>query len=134
MSLDTYYILDNNHKHNHGDSGGINRVMRKNGIYPELWKSGRCPIRHKLWLECQRSRAQAKYRGQEWDIDEETYIELWMMDDRYKHKGKASGDLCMSRINKKEPWHRDNVYFPTRKEHFASIYGGITKKDYENEA
>ena len=107
--------------------------MRIPGIYPELWKSGRCPHRHKLWLECQRNRAQAKYRGQEWDIDEETFIELWMTDDRYKRRGRKGDDLCMTRINKNEPWNKDNVYFPTRKEHFQSIYLGISHKTREIE-
>ena len=107
--------------------------MRKSGIYPELWKSGRCPVRHKLWLECQRNRAQAKYRGQTWEIDEEQFIELWMKDDRYKRRGKLSNDLCMTRINKNAPWTKDNVYFLTRKEHFQKLYTGITKKTYVNE-
>jgi hypothetical protein len=107
--------------------------MRIRGIYPELWKSGRDPIRHKLWLECQRNRAQAKYRGQEWEITEEEFIELWMLDDRYKRRGKGSNNLCMTRINKNESWNRDNVYFPTRKEHFQSIYLGISHKNREIE-
>ena len=107
--------------------------MRKSGIYPELWKSGRCPHRHKLWLECQRNRAQAKYRGQVWEIDEEQFIELWMTEDRYKRRGKGSNNLCMTRINKNKPWRVDNVYFPTRKEHFSQLYTGITRKTRELE-
>ena len=107
--------------------------MRKNGIYPELWKSGRCPVRHKLWLECQRNRAQAKYRGQVWEIDEETFIELWMQDDRYKQRGRRGDDLCMTRINKTLPWTKHNVQFLSRKAHFQSIYCGISHKTREIE-
>ena len=102
--------------------------MRIPGIYPELWKSGRCPIRHKLWLECQRNRAQAKYRGQEWDIDEETFIELWMTNDRYKQRGRSGHNLCMTRIDKNKPWNKHNVQFQTRKDHFRSIYLGNSHK------
>jgi hypothetical protein len=108
--------------------------MRKPGIYPELWKSGRCPIRHRLWLECQRNRAQAKYRGQPWNITEEQFIELWMKDNRYKHRGRDGKSLCMTRKDKTQPWQPDNVYFPTRKEHFSSIYAGKSRKTYVNEA
>jgi hypothetical protein len=107
--------------------------MRKQGIYPELWKSGRCPIRHRLWLECQRNRAQAKYRGQVWEIDEEQFIQLWMQDDRYKQRGKGANNLCMTRINKRESWNVDNVYFPTRKDHFQQLYTGTTRKTRELE-
>jgi len=107
--------------------------MRTRGIYPELWKSGRCPVRHKLWLDCQRGRAQAKYRGQVWEISEEQYIELWMTKDRYKQRGRKGDDLCMTRINKHLPWRVDNVYFPTRKEHFQDIYQGNSHKTREIE-
>ena len=108
--------------------------MRKQGIYPELWKSGRDPVRHRLWLEHQRNRAQAKYRGQEWNISVEEFIELWMEDDRYKHRGRDTNSLCMTRIDKHKPWQPDNVYFPTRREHFQAIYTGKTKNTYVNEA
>ena len=107
--------------------------MRKQGIYPELWKSGRCPIRHRLWLECQRNRAQCKYRGQQFEITEEQFIELWMKDDRYKRRGKGATDLCMTRKDKQLPWRVDNVYFPTRREHFQGLYTGTTRKTYINE-
>ena len=107
--------------------------MRKNGIYPELWKSGRDPVRHKLWLECQRNKAQAKYRGQEWQISMEEFIELWTTDDRYKRRGRGADNLCLTRINKNKPWHKDNVKFQTRREHFQEIYLGISHKTREIE-
>jgi len=107
--------------------------MRKKGIYPELWKSGRDPVRHKLWLECQRNRAQAKFRGQEWQISIEEFIELWLRDNRYKQRGTGSSDLCMTRKDKHKPWCVDNVKFQTRREHFQEIYGGIPKNSRELE-
>lgn len=107
--------------------------MRTPGIYPELWKSGRCPIRHRLWLECQRNRAQAKYRGQEWMITEDEFIQLWQEDDRYKHRGRNGDSLCMTRIDKQKPWHKDNVKFQKRREHFREIYQGKSHKTREIE-
>lgn len=107
--------------------------MRKRGIYPELWKSGRDPHRHRLWLECQRNRAQAKHRGQTWEIDENTFCDLWMEDDKHLRRGKGPNDLCMTRKDKDKPWTVDNVYFPTRREHFQSIYTGIPRKTRELE-
>ena len=102
--------------------------MRAHGIYPELWKSGRDPVRHRLWLECQRGRAQATYRGQVWEIDEEQFIALWLEQDRYKSRGRSPHSLCMTRIDKQLPWRVDNVKFATRREHFKEIYKGIPKK------
>jgi len=106
---------------------------RQAGIYPELWKSGRCPIRHRLWLECQRNRAQAKFRGQVWEITEEEFIVLWMTDNRYQHRGRRADDLCMTRIRKDESWNKNNVFFPTRKQHFNSLYAGKSKENYQVE-
>ena len=101
--------------------------MKKRGIYPELWKSGRDPVRHKLWLECQRNRAQAKYRGQVWEIDEDEFCDIWIEGDRYKKRGRGPHDLCLTRINKNLPWRVDNVQFLTRREHFSGLYTGISR-------
>ena len=102
--------------------------MRIPGIYPELWKSGRDPVRHQLWLECQRGRAQAKYRGQVWDMSEDEFCDIWIEDNRYKHRGRDPNSLCMTRKDKTLPWRVDNVKFATRREHFREIYAGIPRK------
>jgi hypothetical protein len=107
--------------------------MRTPGIYPEMWKSGRCPIRHQLYTQCQRARAQARFRNQQWEITEEQYIQLWQQNDRYKQRGRGRHSLCMTRRDKRLPWRVDNVEFMTRQAHFSSIYEGVAKTDYVRE-
>ena len=91
---------------------------RKTGLYPKTWKSGPDEINHKLYTDCQRARAQAWYRGEEWYITEQEYIRLWREDDRYLKKGRTVECLCLSKIDYTLPWTMDNVHFITRREHF----------------
>lgn len=91
---------------------------RRTGVYPQIWLSGPDPVDHKLFTDCQRARAQAWYRGEEWHITEEEYIRLWREDDRYKQKGRTADCLCLSKIDYSLAWTLDNVHFITRREHF----------------
>ena len=107
----------------------INIIMagKLGHTYPHIWKSGPDPVVHQLWLECQRSRAQAKYRGQEWLITEQEYVDLWMKDDRYKSKGRHRDDICMTRKDKTKPWTVSNVVFENRAEHYRKRYKDVPR-------
>lgn len=94
--------------------------MPKSGQYPHIWKSGADPIDHKLWIDCQRARAQAWFRGQDWFITEQEYVQLWREDDRYLRKGRTLSDLCLCRRDADLPWTLDNVEFKTREEHYKN--------------
>lgn len=96
--------------------------MRKSGQYPRTWKSGPDPIDHKLYTDCQRARAQAWYRGEQWFITEEEYIRLWRTDDRYLRKGQTADSICMTKIDHDKPWTVDNVQFMERREHFRQTH------------
>jgi hypothetical protein len=39
----------------------------------------------------------------------------------------------MTRIRKDESWNKNNVFFPTRKQHFNSLYAGKSKENYQVE-
>jgi hypothetical protein len=91
---------------------------RKYGIQPKIWKSGPDPIDHKLYTDCQRARAQAWYRGEEWTITEQEYIELWRRDDRYLKKGRGTEDLCLVRLDYEDGWHIYNVDIISRLDHY----------------
>lgn len=91
---------------------------RKLGTYPQTWLSGPDEINHRLYTDCQRARAQAWYRGEEWFITEQEYIDLWRTNDRYLRKGRTVDSLCMAKIDYDLPWSKDNVQFLDRREHF----------------
>lgn len=109
---------------------GINNIMKSNKkgkVYPHIWKSGPDPVVHQLWLDCQRAKAQAKFRGQEWQIQEQEYVDLWMQDDKHLHKGRSSKKLCMTRIDKTKPWSRHNVQFVTREDFYREKYSNVPR-------
>lgn len=89
---------------------------KKQGQYPETWLSGPDPRQHKLYTDCQRARAQAWYRGEEFTITEKEYIELWMKDDQDLQKSRTAEGLCMTRIDLEKGWHLDNVEIVSRRE------------------
>ena len=96
--------------------------MPMRGIRPHTWISGPDPIDHRLYTDCQRARAQAWYRGENWFITEQEYIDLWRTDDRYLRKGKTLNSLCMTKRDHDLDWTVDNVEFIERGEHFRQTH------------
>lgn len=94
------------------------------GIRPHTWISGPDQHRHQLYVDCQRSRAQAKFRNEVWEITEQEYIDLWTRDGAYLSKGRGSDDLTMTRLDKDKPWSIDNVVILTRAEHLRQCLVG----------
>lgn len=95
-------------------------MSRRPGINPIQWKSGPDPVDHRLYVDCQRARAQAWYRGEDWFITEQEYIDLWRDQDRYLKKGRTRESLCLSKIDQDLAWSLENVQFITRAEHFRT--------------
>lgn len=91
---------------------------RKSGIYPQTWLSGPDADDHKLYTDCQRARAQAWYRGEEWAITEAEYIAIWRQNDYYKNKGRGSDQYCLVRKDYEKGWFLDNVEIRIRLEHY----------------
>jgi hypothetical protein len=95
---------------------------KKNNTYPNTWLSGPDPIDHKLFNDCQRARAQAWYRGEDWFISEHEYIQLWREGDRYQRKGRTTNSLCMIRLDIEAAWTLDNVTIAERHQHFRQVH------------
>ena len=62
------------------------------------------------------SRTQARLRGHDWTIRQDDFIDMWGDDDKWQHRGTASGDLTFCRIDMSIGWHVDNVDIITRHE------------------
>jgi hypothetical protein len=92
----------------------------KGRVLPEIWKSGPDEINHRLYTDCQRARAQARYRGEDWQITEQEYIDLWRQEDRYLNKGRTAASICMCRRDAELPWTTDNIDFVLRIDHLRS--------------
>lgn len=78
------------------------------------------PVQHKLHEWSMRARAQAWYRGEEWTLTDQEYIDLWTANDNYKLRGRSNHHLCMTRIDPDGAWSLDNVHIITREQHYKT--------------
>jgi len=92
----------------------------KGKLSPHVWKSGPDPVDHTLYVQCQRARAQANFRNEDWQITEQEFINIWRIDDRYKLRGRGLNSLCMIRVDIDLPWTIDNVEIISRVEHLKT--------------
>lgn len=110
------------------------KTRPKGTTLPDIWKSGPDEVNHRLYTDCQRARAQAKYRGEQWFITEQEYIELWRTDDRYLKKGRAPDDICLTRRDHDLPWTLDNVEFVLRLDHYRNKNYRLVGTKYKKRA
>jgi hypothetical protein len=78
------------------------------------------PVHHQIHEWAMRARSQAWYRGEEWTLTDKEYIDLWLVDDRYKNRGRSVNDLCLTRLDPEGAWSLDNVHIITRLEHYKT--------------
>lgn len=76
-------------------------------------------------LAWQRMRAQALFRGEQFDLTLLEFQEMWQAD-LWQQRGMALDQLVMSRIDRQLPWSKQNCCIITRQEQF-DITGGETR-------
>ena len=85
-------------------------------------KRGRPPLENRAYANLRkrwaRSRCQARYRGQEWDILFEDYYRIWMEHDpeAWRNSGAHSEDLVLGRLDLEKGWTLENVTITTSEE------------------
>ena len=70
-------------------------------LYPEKFDRDRNLTWHRM-------RAQARHRGEAWDLSFEDYCEFWPTEELWRLRGRASDALCMTRLDPNGAWSRDN--------------------------
>ena len=73
------------------------------------------PFDHERFKPWHKSRAQANFRNEGWELTFEEYCEFWTKDNWLK-KGRGSLDLVLLRKDRNMPWSKDNCYIGTRTE------------------
>jgi hypothetical protein len=82
---------------------------------PHVWLCGPDKEVHDLYTPWMKARAQAHFRGEDWDLTFEQFYDLWKED--WHQRGRGSFDKCMSRNDPTEAWSVDNTLIITRREH-----------------
>lgn len=81
--------------------------MRKNGEYPNIWKSGPDPVRHKQYLVWLQQKNQAQYRKEPWALTFEQWLDMWK--DKWEQRGRGPNQYCMTRLDMSKPWDTENT-------------------------
>ena len=73
-------------------------------------------IRNQLLQKFRNAKYQARHRGQDWDITEDEFIDLWMKNDNIEQSGNTLHSLSLCRKNLDDGWTLDNVHVITRQQ------------------
>jgi hypothetical protein len=93
-----------------------NRGKAKLGkVYPHTWLSGPDEFKHEMYLPWLRSKAQANYRKEEWDLSFEEFYLIWK--EQWHNRGRKIDNVCMSRDDMDGVWDKNNIIIITRHEH-----------------
>lgn len=92
--------------------------LGRRGPRPDQWKHGPDPVLRDMNLQHARARAQAKFRGEAWNLTFEDWCEAWA--GNWHRRGRHPNSLLLSRIDVRQPWQRDNVRLVDRYEHHTN--------------
>lgn len=79
------------------------------------WFDNELDRQRHLWFV--RSRAQAEFRGESWQLTYEDFCCYWPDRETMDRRGRQSSSLCLTRYDDQGPWSRDNVCMVTRNLH-----------------
>lgn len=67
------------------------------------------------------ARAQARYKGQLWNIQFDDYCDIFLCDPKYLNSGVRPDSYNLCRIDQTGAWSIDNVVVRTRREHCSNL-------------
>lgn len=82
------------------------------GPQPHLWKSGPDPTLHGQYTAWSRARAQAQFRGEDWQLTWPDWREIW--GDQWHRRGRHRHSLMLMRRDWHEPWTVANCFLARR--------------------
>ena len=82
---------------------------------PHVWICGPDKELHDMYTPWMKARAQAHFRGEDWEMTFDDWVDLWK--DDWLQRGRARFDKCMSRKDPDGAWSRSNTIVITRHEH-----------------
>ena len=84
----------------------------RKGPRPDQWKTGPDPVTHEKYVAWLRSKAQASFRKEQWDLSFDQWQQLW--GDSWCLRGRRQGNLMLMRRDWHQPWSADNCFLGTR--------------------
>jgi hypothetical protein len=84
-----------------------NNSNRGRPIRPETWKSGPTPEQRDKYYAWLKHRAQARYRGEQYDLTWEQWDNLWTSD-LFANRGKRADNWVIMRNKLSDSWNINN--------------------------
>lgn len=72
------------------------------------------PFLHARNLAFIRSRAQARYRGEQWDLSLEEFCHFWSTEALWAQRGRNPQAMVLTRFDAEKPWDRRNCCIMNR--------------------
>mgnify|MGYP003705165135 CR=1 FL=1 len=88
------------------------------GPRPHVWVTGPDPVEHKKYRAFIQQKNQAQFREEGWTITFDEWKDLW--GELWHQRGRGRGDYCMTRINPKKSWNKENVIVVQRGIHLKN--------------
>lgn len=83
-------------------------------LRPHCWVVGDDPYKHSMYHPWLKTKAQAKFRGELFELTFEDYYYFWK--DCWYNKGRKPENNCLTRKDFDKPWSRNNCEIITRQE------------------
>lgn len=99
------------------------------GPRPHVWRVGPDENRHQMYIPWLKSKAQARYRGEEWCLEFEDFFALW--DGQWHLRGRDPESLCMTRVDWELAWTPTNTIIVTRLDHLRE-QARVTRERYRS--
>lgn len=90
---------------------------------PDLWVTGPDPIRRDKYYAWMKHKAQAKFRGEDYELEFEDWERLWP-DEAWFNRGRGRDCLILSRRDWAGAWSVDNCEIITKLEYGRRHSGG----------
>ena len=86
---------------------------------PHVWRSGPDEYRHSMYQPWLKARAQANFRGEDWQLSFDDFYNLW--NGHWHLRGRKRESLCMSRRVSDGAWSVENTILMTILEHRGKL-------------
>ncbi len=85
---------------------------RGTGPRPHTWVTGPDPVRHEQYNAWLKARAQANFRGEQYDISFQDWVDIWGTN--WHRRGRSPDSLVLMRRRWQEPWTKKNAQLVDR--------------------
>lgn len=79
-----------------------------------------------------RSKSQARFRGEQWDLTFAEFCQFWNTEDKFRQRGRSPENLVLTRRDNTGSWDRNNCCIITRESQLmVSRYNQLGKDPEE---